>query len=158
MHKILFLALITFCSFAQAIHYNQILHAIIESDSDFLAIHKADIVVTYQEKVQLLKINDDIIKVRQDWLVKHAGEPQIGTDLFLSGLGTLISIVSFIACAGFSSAHTDAVYDTTISQWISGSIGVLGLAYATKKYVDAFLRPKQLLHNALLIKSLLYSL
>jgi|GEM_PF-3723060 len=158
MRKILFLAFITFCSCAQAIHYNQILHAIIESDYDFLALHKTDIAITYQEKVQLLKINDDIIKVRQDWLVKHAGEPQIGADLFLSGLGTLISIAGFITCAGFSSAHIDIVYDTTISQGISGSIGILGFAYAVKKYVDAFQKPKQLLQNALLIKSLLYSL
>jgi hypothetical protein len=158
MKNVLFLGLITFCSYTYALHYNQIVNAIIESDYDLLANNQKEITITYQQKQQLLKINDDIITVRQDWMVKHAGEPQMGVDLLLSGLGAFITIASLITCAGYSSAHTQDVYDTTLHQSISGSIGIVGAFYTIKKYVDAFLKPKRLLDNALLIKSLLYSL
>lgn len=157
--KLRFFFFLLLCSITgmQGVSRQQVINAIIESDYDFLVTHLKGIPVKATDKKEFLQLNDDIITVRQKWVIEHAGKAQIGTDLFLCVGSSLLAAAGSIIFAT-AALLSDEVTNTTTLQITGGTMGVVGTIYAIKKYIDAFSKPKRLLANAIRIKGLLYAL
>ena len=128
---------------------NAILNAIIESDyNSFFSNYNAE-KISDDERKQFITMNDQVITLRQKWVVAHYIWPQFGKDLFISYIASLASGIGLqVLGNSIIRSNLDGIIVGLAATCVGGYFGVI-------KYMDAFQMPKKLFANAMKIKDAL---
>lgn len=155
--KKLLLALLLASATVNASVHDQLVMAIIESDYTTFNTLYSQAAISAKERDSLLSSADQIIPLRQRWIVEHSYYPEIGKDLISAALYAIPTMIS-IGFFGMGSEMLEKKQDPTIPMLMGCAIFIASIPLAhrsIKKIILAFERPKLLLADAIKIKDLL---
>lgn len=160
MKKLLLLSLlIPALSFSY--NHNAALNAIIESDYNAFISACGNEPLPATICADFLNINDQVITLRQKWVVEHAKLPQVGKDLIAASMCLIGSSIGFSISAECIKSLNNGSKNpegNVFGLFIGLGIASVSGYFAITKFINAFQMPKKLFANALRIKDALQTL
>jgi len=149
MKKLFFFSLFILSTTSFTYDRNAVLNAIIESDYNSFVSNYNSKKITEEDLKNFIAMNDQVITLRQKWVVAHHIWPQFGKDLFISYVASLASAL------GLQVLGNSIIRDNPAGIIVGLATTSVGGYFGVTKCIDAFQMPKELFANALRIKDAL---